>query len=61
MNAHTAAARVVLLGLLIAFVPRLQAENYPNRPISIVVPLAVGDSGDIAARAMAEHRRATRR
>jgi tripartite-type tricarboxylate transporter receptor subunit TctC len=40
--------------LLAGFAPSLQAQTYPNRPITIVVPLAAGDSGDIAARAVGE-------
>src|SRR5215212_11693691 len=41
----------LLLGLSVAAV---QAQNYPSRPINIVVPLAAGDAADMASRAMAE-------
>jgi tripartite-type tricarboxylate transporter receptor subunit TctC len=30
------------------------AQSYPNQPISLVIPLAPGDAGDVAGRAMAD-------
>ena len=32
----------------------LHAQGYPNQPISLVLPYAPGDTGDVAGRAMAE-------
>lgn len=54
MSASTAAMRVVVVAVLAAFVPISQAQTYPNRPVNMVIPLAAGDAGDIAGRAMAE-------
>jgi tripartite-type tricarboxylate transporter receptor subunit TctC len=43
-----------MMCLLMAFAPLLEAQTYPNRAITVVVPLAAGDTGDIAARAIGE-------
>lgn len=32
----------------------VQAQKYPNAPVSVVIPLAAGDGGDTALRAMAD-------
>ena len=34
--------------------PNLHAQGYPNQAISLVIPLAPGDAGDVAGRTMAE-------
>ena len=48
---HGLAASV--LGLLASFGP-LQAQNWPERPVTIIVPSAPGDGSDIAARLIAD-------
>ena len=46
-------ALVAVLGLATT-APRALAQDYPRSPITVVIPLAPGDAGDIALRAMAE-------
>ena len=45
---------VSAIALLLSSAPHLRAQGYPNQPISLVIPLAPGDAGDVAGRAMAE-------
>lgn len=49
---------LVLSLLIVALLPstalRLYAQGYPNQAINLVIPLAPGDAGDVAGRAMAE-------
>jgi tripartite-type tricarboxylate transporter receptor subunit TctC len=42
------------LVLLLLLTPRLYAQNYPNNPINLVIPLAPGDATDIAGRTIAD-------
>jgi tripartite-type tricarboxylate transporter receptor subunit TctC len=46
-------AWLALLGLVLALVPA-QAQQYPTRPITIVIPLPPGGSNDIMARSVAD-------
>jgi len=39
---------------LLSGATHLCAQSYPNQPISLVIPLAPGDAGDVAGRAMAD-------
>ena len=48
------ASRAFMMCMLAAFAPVLEAQTYPSRPITIIVPLAAGDSGDIAARTIGD-------
>lgn len=54
MRKPIAAALAVLASCSIA-----QAQNYPSRPITLIVPVAAGGSTDIVGRAVAERMRAT--
>jgi len=45
---------VLAIALLQSSAPHLDAQSYPNQPISLVIPLAPGDAGDVAGRAMAD-------
>jgi tripartite-type tricarboxylate transporter receptor subunit TctC len=54
MDASMLVKVVVAMGFVAAFVPHAHAQTYPNRPISIVIPLAAGDAGDLAGRAMGD-------
>ncbi len=40
--------------LLCALAPSAQAQNYPNKPIKIVVPFVPGGGSDTVARVMAK-------
>ena len=37
-----------------AFIAPAQADNYPSRPITLIVPFPPGGSTDVAARIMAD-------
>jgi tripartite-type tricarboxylate transporter receptor subunit TctC len=42
------------VALLLSIANHLCAQSYPNQPINLVIPLAPGDAGDVAGRAMAD-------
>ena len=45
---------LLVVALLLSSAPHLSAQSYPNQAISLVIPLAPGDAGDVAGRTMAE-------
>ena len=45
---------LLVVALLLSSAPHLCAQSYPNQAISLVIPLAPGDAGDVAGRTMAE-------
>jgi tripartite-type tricarboxylate transporter receptor subunit TctC len=53
--------RTVLAALLamLAFVSMARAENYPSRPITVIVPFAAGGPSDAMMRILGEHMKTT--
>lgn len=47
-------ASAFVLGLAVAAALPVQAETYPNRPITVIVPAAAGGSTDVLARIVAQ-------
>ena len=45
---------LLVVASLLSIAPQLYAQNYPNQAITLVIPLAPGDAGDVAGRTMAE-------
>jgi tripartite-type tricarboxylate transporter receptor subunit TctC len=43
------------LAVLIGFAPIVHAQDWPNRPVRLIVPFAAGGSTDVAARLVAEY------
>jgi tripartite-type tricarboxylate transporter receptor subunit TctC len=55
MHRRTTASRIICLAAVsIASAPAV-AQNYPTRPVSVVVPFAAGGGNDILARLIAQH------
>jgi tripartite-type tricarboxylate transporter receptor subunit TctC len=44
-----------LVAAVAAFVPQALAQQWPNRPIHVIVPFAAGGSTDVAARLVGQH------
>jgi len=51
---HTADAALATVALAICLGAPLQAQDYPNRPIMLVVPYAAGGGNDVMARIVAD-------
>jgi tripartite-type tricarboxylate transporter receptor subunit TctC len=49
----------VLFALLVVTAPAHAAENYPSRPITVIVPFAAGGPSDAMMRILAEHMKQT--
>jgi tripartite-type tricarboxylate transporter receptor subunit TctC len=45
---------VFVVAVLLWISPQISAQSYPSQAISLVIPLAPGDAGDVAGRAMAD-------
>src|ERR1700688_2014463 len=54
-----AAALAAILIAILGDIGDAAAQTYPSRPITMIVPLAIGGSTDVIARIMAEGMRAT--
>jgi tripartite-type tricarboxylate transporter receptor subunit TctC len=52
-NSKVLISAILLCGLAAAVAPAL-AQDYPNRPISLVIPLPAGGTNDMMARAVAD-------
>src|SRR6266540_4227002 len=46
---------VATCAALLALVSPLAAQNYPSRPITVIVPFPAGGPSDVVARIVAEH------
>ena len=47
------------LALVVATIASAQAQSYPSRPITLIVPFAAGGPSDVVARVLAERMRAS--
>lgn len=54
MNTRRRAVATLAGAAALAAVPRLQAQPYPGRPITMLLPLTVGSAGDVALRLVAQ-------
>jgi len=50
---HSLTVTGAVLALVASFAPRASAQNYPSRPVTMVVPFAAGGAGDILSRMLA--------
>ncbi|MFY9684308.1 MAG: tripartite tricarboxylate transporter substrate binding protein, partial [Pseudolabrys sp.] len=48
------ALSVLVLVLALALVPSAFADDYPNRPVRLIVPFPPGGSNDVVARLVAQ-------
>lgn len=46
---------MLLTAAALAFAPQAQAQQWPNKPIHVIVPFAPGGSTDVAARLIGQH------
>ncbi|MGB8038886.1 MAG: tripartite tricarboxylate transporter substrate-binding protein, partial [Pseudolabrys sp.] len=44
----------VVAALLLAFAPRTFADDYPNRPVRLIIPFPPGGSNDVVGRLVAQ-------
>lgn len=58
-HVHICACLILALAALIGGVTVSSAQDYPTRPVTLVVPQAPGGPGDVVARIMAETMRAS--
>jgi hypothetical protein len=45
---------LLVIGLMVLSPPQVQAQDFPKKPISLIVPYAAGGSTDVLARALAK-------
>jgi tripartite-type tricarboxylate transporter receptor subunit TctC len=44
-------------GLLLALTTAVAAQDYPNKPVRLIIPFPPGGSNDVVGRLIATHRR----
>ena len=55
MNRHALAIKAAAIGLALNASVPAAAQNWPVRPVTIVVPYAAGGTADVTARILAPH------